>query len=274
MTTDYGKALELFPAEPGRQVARAHLLARRGELRCGDCWAVLSWGDDLCLGGDPFGAPVDPGLLQSEVEIDIRLSCEVPSRPTVGDEAPEEPAALAALPEPGWRGFCYAPPAWRPLLYRRFREFHSWERLGFVGVEAPPESEHPVRPLEPADKGALDEFGQPWLWKYHGSPAALIADGRGRVAVADGRPRAVAVVFAADEVYAELAVVTHPDYRRQGLGRAAVVALAAELLADGLIPYWETGVDNTGSVAIPLLLGWKRVELPPMYTINRRPPLD
>lgn len=270
---DYRRALRFFPAEPGQQVPRAHLQRHRGELRCGDCWAALLWGDELCLGGDPFGSPVDPGRLQDQVEVDIRLSCEVPARSRITAPA-GEPAALGALPAADWRGFCYTPAVWTPLLRARFAEVHAWTRVGFVGAPPYPAPDHPVRSPEPGDEEALIEFGQPWLWKYHDSAAGLIATGRSRVALADGRPRAAAAVFAADDAYAELAVVTHPGFRRRGLGRAAAVALAAAVAAEGLTPYWETGADNVGSVAIPLSLGWEQVKLTPMYTINRRPPLD
>ncbi len=264
-------ALEHFPAEPGNQVARAHLLARRGELTLGGDWVVLLWEDELCLGGDPFSSPLEPGSLQSEVEVDVCLSCGLPARSRIAGE-PGETTALHALPPEGWVGFCYAASGWEALLRRSFVEVHPWSRVGFIGAETHEAPRHPTRPLEPGDVEDLVELNEPWLYKYHAGPVELIRDGLAFGALVEGRVRGVAALYAADERYADIAAATHPAFRRRGLGRAAVSALAAALSSRGLIPFWETAAGNTASVRIPLSLGWRPVELPAMYTINRRPP--
>lgn len=264
-------ALELFPAEPGNQVARAHLLARRGELTLGGDWAVLLWEDELCLGGDPFSSPLEPGSLQSEVEVDVCLSCGLPARSRITGE-PGETTALHALPPEGWVGFCYAASGWEALLRRAFVEVRPWSRVGFIGAETHEAPRHPTRPLEPGDVEDLVELNEPWLYKYHAGPRGLIDEGLAFGALVEGRVRGVAALYAADERYADIAAATHPAFRRRGLGRAAVSALAAALSSRGLIPFWETTAGHTASVRIPLSLGWRPVELPAMYTINRRPP--
>lgn len=53
-----------------------------------------------------------------------------------------------------------------------------------------------------------------------------------------------------------IGIVTHPDYRRQGHGRAVVSAISAYALAVGLVPRYQALAANTPSVAIARALGF------------------
>ncbi|RMF02232.1 MAG: GNAT family N-acetyltransferase [Chloroflexi bacterium] len=47
--------------------------------------------------------------------------------------------------------------------------------------------------------------------------------------------------------FVDLGVLTHPEYRGQGLGRAVVVGMCRRLFAKHEIPQYRTNVDNIGS---------------------------
>lgn len=71
----------------------------------------------------------------------------------------------------------------------------------------------------------------------------------------DGRIIAVASWDTRGDV-ANVGVVTHPAYRRRGLGRAVASATTAHLLAAGELPQWQTLVDNAASIAVGRALGY------------------
>jgi GNAT superfamily N-acetyltransferase len=53
-----------------------------------------------------------------------------------------------------------------------------------------------------------------------------------------------------------IGIITHPDYRSQGQGRAVVSAIAAYGLEAGLVPRYQALAANTPSVAIARALGF------------------
>jgi GNAT superfamily N-acetyltransferase len=55
---------------------------------------------------------------------------------------------------------------------------------------------------------------------------------------------------------AHISIVTHPAYRGQGYGKAAVSAIAQVALEQGLIPQYRTLMSNTPSLAIGAALGF------------------
>lgn len=61
-----------------------------------------------------------------------------------------------------------------------------------------------------------------------------------------------------DELVAHLAVVTHPDYRGDGYGRAVVSRATENALEEGLIPQYRTLDEWPWSVALARSLGFDR----------------
>jgi RimJ/RimL family protein N-acetyltransferase len=53
-----------------------------------------------------------------------------------------------------------------------------------------------------------------------------------------------------------IGIITHPDVRGQGYGRAVVSAISAYGLAADLVPRYQTLAANTPSVAIARALGF------------------
>lgn len=77
-------------------------------------------------------------------------------------------------------------------------------------------------------------------------------------AAEDGPLVAYASAFP-DEDFAgewDIGVVTHPDHRRQGLGRRCVQHLCAHLLAEGGVPLYRHDVVNTSSAALAEAAGF------------------
>jgi predicted GNAT family acetyltransferase len=58
------------------------------------------------------------------------------------------------------------------------------------------------------------------------------------------------------DVIAHIAVITHPQYRGQGYGRAVVSRLTEEVLRQGLVPQYRTLEANQPSMAIARTLGF------------------
>jgi len=58
------------------------------------------------------------------------------------------------------------------------------------------------------------------------------------------------------ETFGDIGVLTHPDHRDRGLGRAAVAAICARMTAAGLSPLYRCDVENTGSAALAASLGF------------------
>jgi GNAT superfamily N-acetyltransferase len=56
--------------------------------------------------------------------------------------------------------------------------------------------------------------------------------------------------------FAEIAVHAHPGYRRRGLGRSVVSALAQDLLASGHIPLYAAAETNVASLELATQLGF------------------
>lgn len=237
MATDFEKALEFFPPDPGLQIPRANLVAERGVVRLGNGWVVHSYQDDLACGG-----------------------------------IPKEPKVLAAMPPVDWVGFCYAGPEWEGVLRQAFNAVVGWPRIGFIGREPYPEPEHSVRWLAPRDDKDVAEIDESWLWKYHPSIAHFIENENAFGAEVGGHIRSLAAVFAEGGVYADLGVATHPDFRKRGLARSCVLALCVEVVRFKLIPFAETGADNVSGLHMPRSMGWEEIKLPDLYCINREPP--
>jgi predicted GNAT family acetyltransferase len=73
-----------------------------------------------------------------------------------------------------------------------------------------------------------------------------------------------------DDAIAHISVVTHPDFRGHGHGRAVVTQVAAAALEAGLLPQYRTLEANAGSIRIAEALGFERYATSVAVRLNGR----
>jgi len=97
-----------------------------------------------------------------------------------------------------------------------------------------------VAALDRVLAGQLDDDLRPHALSVFPSIEALVRQGIGYAAVApDGRVAAQTSSYAISSQRVEIAIGTHPDFRRLGLARAAAAAMLLECLERGLRPEWS-----------------------------------
>jgi ribosomal protein S18 acetylase RimI-like enzyme len=170
-------------------------------------------------------------------------------------------------------GFIQAPAAFLPGLKQIDAGVLVWPRVSFVldGALAPlansPSSQ--VRKVQIGDMPGLKKIGQPWLWKFWRDAEDFCRTGVGYVALVDGEAISIASIFTESERYTDLAVATHPGFRRQGYSTAAAHALCKDILAEGRFPVWNTSTDNLASIAIARKLGFREIPAEPLYLMKQ-----
>jgi GNAT superfamily N-acetyltransferase len=122
------------------------------------------------------------------------------------------------------------------------------------------DGEFETRPLERRDARALSRLRvacphEEWAGRVGGFEVDGHEVIHGRFA--DGRLVAVAAA-GADDAVAGIGVVTHPDHRGRGHGRAVVTSVSRELLARGLVPEYRAHETWTGSLALARGVGFER----------------
>lgn len=78
-------------------------------------------------------------------------------------------------------------------------------------------------------------------------------------AIRDDKLVALAHTFAASDRHADIGVVTHPNWRGQGLATAVAGLVAQAIQRDGRIPVWSCGGTNLASLRIAARLGFTEV---------------
>jgi len=116
--------------------------------------------------------------------------------------------------------------------------------------------EHPARPLTPGDVVALRALQQACdatEWEHGG----CAADSRASGVFAKDHLVAVASYEVWGGTIAHVSVITHPDFRGQGLGRSAVAHVARRAILSDLLPQYRTLESNAGSIRIAESLGFQ-----------------
>jgi GNAT superfamily N-acetyltransferase len=182
-----------------------------------------------------------------------------------------EPAAV-----PGLRGLVEAPPQWRPAL-ESVAPVAVWERIiAVLPDDARPGPRHAVRRLASTDVAGLAALDPSiaWISETWGGHAGLAASGAAWVAVADGRPVAVATAFFVGTQHEDIGVVTEPGYRGRGLSTSCAAAVIADVRARGRRPTWTTSPENTGSRAVAARLGFVHARADVLYAVGVPIPVD
>jgi GNAT superfamily N-acetyltransferase len=85
-----------------------------------------------------------------------------------------------------------------------------------------------------------------------GGPAAFAARGLGFAALDAGRPVSAASSYALSRAGCEIAIGTHPRWRRRGLARAVAARLLLECRERGLEPHWNAANPTSSGLATAL----------------------
>jgi RimJ/RimL family protein N-acetyltransferase len=104
-----------------------------------------------------------------------------------------------------------------------------------------------VRRLTMDDLTALQDMGEPWLWKHFGSARRLLEWSHAVGRLVDGRLASVAAVFGFSPTLEDIAVVSRPRFRRRGWATDCTRAIIADTLARGRYPTWKAQSDNEAS---------------------------
>ena len=118
-------------------------------------------------------------------------------------------------------------------------------------------SQGDARVVGPADEIAWTELQAaclPLEWDHGGSnldeACSGVFSGERLIALAGYKPWG--------NVIAHISIVTHPDFRGRGHGRAAVAHAMNQAVSAGLIPQYQTLDSNGPSIAIASALGFSR----------------
>ncbi|MFJ4985696.1 GNAT family N-acetyltransferase [Streptomyces sp. NPDC088732] len=171
-----------------------------------------------------------------------------------GDPRHTDPRALAPLGD----SYVLARPGFLPLLGAAFDRVVPWERMIWLRSHPVPRRRLPadvvVRRLTAADGPALAALGPDpaWVAASWGGPAALAGSGHCWGAFRGGRPVSLACTYFLGAAYEDIAVLTLPGHRREGLALACLAGLSADVAARGRVPSWTCSRDNRPS----WLLAW------------------
>lgn len=89
-----------------------------------------------------------------------------------------------------------------------------------------------------------------WVYDDNWADGDIVA-----LAIVEDRVVATASMTAWSDVYADVGVYTHSDWRKQGISRALSHRVMDAVQARGLIPVWSTGEDNLASRRVAEKLG-------------------
>lgn len=80
---------------------------------------------------------------------------------------------------------------------------------------------------------------------------------------------ALASMYTLRDGFADIGILTHPEFRGKGLGKAAVSAVCEWLLLNGRMPLYRYEVRNLGSAAIATGLGFKKYYVQESVKVSR-----
>jgi GNAT superfamily N-acetyltransferase len=174
------------------------------------------------------------------------------------------------------RGQVSAPSCFAPLLAREFPTFTPWRRTVLVHWDPPAVSRlrscsaYRLERLQLSEEPSLAAADPAlhWIWETWGSPGALARSGcawgtwRGDVLVA------VACTYLRGRDREDVAVVTAPSHRRQGLAAMLTARLTVDIRARGRDATWTAPTSNTASLALAAKMGFRSVRTETAYWVG------
>ncbi|MFH1011243.1 MAG: GNAT family N-acetyltransferase [bacterium] len=175
-----------------------------------------------------------------------------------------------------FRGFIQAPEDFLPGMRHVAPDLAVWPRISFLLNGSPKQVPYPanarIRQVRAGDAPALEQIGQSWVWQYWEDAEDFCQTATACVAEVGNIAVSVVSIFNEHEGHTDLAVATHPSFRRKGFATAAAHALCTQLVSEDKIPIWNTSPDNIASSTIPRKLGFTEIPANPMYVMNREIP--
>lgn len=184
-----------------------------------------------------------------------------------GEGSGEIAAAVLAMPRDAPEWLQAAGPWHEPLERAPGVERHERVNFAFVREAARPRRQHHV---VRADRSAFDFEGSVVPRSFWAGAAHFEQEGTGFVALADGRPAAIAFSAFITATQLEIGIETRPEYRGRGLAAAACEALIGHCLEHGLEPVWACRGGNTGSIRLAERLGFAVARRLPYYRLDAR----
>jgi predicted GNAT family acetyltransferase len=122
-----------------------------------------------------------------------------------------------------------------------------------------PELKGAARLLTPEDEPLLELVADTLVGNFAERLVATVQDGHVAAVIEGDGIVAIANTFATSERYADIGVVTHPDWRGRGYGTNVAAVVAGAIQNDGRTPIWSCGATNLPSMAIAARLGFEEV---------------
>ncbi len=173
---------------------------------------------------------------------------------------PEPALDWLARTLPGQTIALLAPRSWEnpvrsreePVATATIRTWRGWQSRDR------PVSQQKHQKLSIDSEAGFRQLAPSWALRSWGSFEALIESGLAiGVATAEGWI-ALAWTYESDLIHDKIGVVTHPRYRRLGLGRDVAGALVDAIVNDRRKrPIWVTSSENTASIALANSLGFR-----------------
>jgi len=117
-----------------------------------------------------------------------------------------------------------------------------------------------IRPLKPlADSVAMGVLKRACSKEERTAGSVSLQDVWPTGFFAEGKLVAAASAWLWGDRLADLGVLTHGGYRRQGCGAAVVSAVAVRAIAEGRIPFYRCDAANTASFALAKSLGFAEI---------------
>jgi GNAT superfamily N-acetyltransferase len=172
-------------------------------------------------------------------------------------EAPEEPNVFQHL-----YGYTPIGEAWTQALLEDVkllvipRRNFQWE----AGTPAPdvpvPDGARIERVDHTLSEQVDRELPVPFLQIFWGSREALVENGFAYCALQDGVVASTIYAVAASRTGILVGIDTTEQFRRRGYGTAVSAAFIREALQRGMLPYWDTDLENLPSAAMAQKLGF------------------
>lgn len=140
---------------------------------------------------------------------------------------------------------------------RSERQHFKSEISGALGVSIDPSGDASVRPLQASEFEVVEaEFKLNLGERFWPSVEAFLKFAHAVVAWRDGQPAAICYAAAIADSQAEIDVMTAPNFRRSGLGRAVVECFNQRCALEGVLPVWDCFTNNDGSMALCKAVGF------------------